>query len=118
MTDCVFDPAATTDKYIPQFIRCTAAGSPVYDPTQYQLTALAVTSQGLTAQLNLQAGASYGKTYHLGSVTGILEVGGKVRNGHKFQNASEDDYVPSGTFLVIAMSQFPRSSNEKLLQRQ
>jgi len=107
LTNCVFDPAATTDKFRPQFSpNCTAAGSPVYDPTQYELTALAVTSQGLTAQLNLQAGASYGKTYHIGSTTGILEVGGKVRNGHKFQNATEDDYVPSDTAPAIAMSQF------------
>ena len=50
------------------------------------------TSTGMSAQLNLTASGNYSRNYHLGSHFGILEIGGKVRNAHKFQNATETVY--------------------------
>jgi TonB-dependent receptor len=103
LTSCVYDPAATTNRYEPQFSpSCTAPGSPVYNPNNYALTQLQTTT-GLTAQLNLQGAASLDKRYQLGGHLGIFEFGGKVRNGHKFQNAFQPTYDVNTTLL---MSQF------------
>ena len=46
----------------------------------------------MTAQLNLTASAGYSVNYHIGSHYAIFEVGGKLRNGHKYQNATESVY--------------------------
>jgi len=103
LTSCVYDPAATTNPYEPQFSpSCTAPGSPIYDPNNYKMSELD-TTYGLTAQLNLQGAASLDKRYQLGGHLGIFEFGGKVRNGHKFQDAYQGVYDPTTTLL---MSQF------------
>jgi len=103
LTSCVYDPAATTDPYRPQFsASCTAPGSPIFDPNNYKMSEFD-SSNGLTAQLNLQAAASLDKRYQLGGHLGIFEFGGKVRNGHKFQDAYQGVYDPTTTLL---MSQF------------
>jgi TonB-dependent receptor len=103
-SDCVNDPAATISKYRPQFNpACTASGSAVYDPTQYQLSELDLTS-GQTTQINLQAAASYARNYHAASHFGTFEFGFKVRNAHKGQYAFSPTYdnLPDG----LLMSQF------------
>jgi len=103
LTSCVYDPAATTDPYEPQFSpSCTAPGSPVFDPDNYKMKEIETTN-GLTAQLNLQGAASMAKRYQLGGHLGTFEFGGKVRNAHKFQNAYQPIYDPTTTLL---MSQF------------
>jgi len=58
LTSCVYDPAATTNPYEPQFSpSCTAPGSPIYDPNNYKMSEFD-TTYGLTAQLNLQGAVS------------------------------------------------------------
>jgi TonB-dependent receptor len=50
------------------------------------------TSRGLSAQLNLGAAASYSQNYHLGNHFGIFQFGFKIRNAHKYQDATENVY--------------------------
>jgi TonB-dependent receptor len=89
---CNFDQAATVHPYLPQFNpACTAPGSPIYNPSLYQLSEFDTTS-GITAQVNLQGEVSYGRNYHLGSHFSTFEFGGKVRNAHKGQDAFSGVY--------------------------
>ncbi|MGA3026169.1 MAG: TonB-dependent receptor, partial [Bryobacteraceae bacterium] len=100
LTSCVYDPADTTDPYLPQFSpSCTAPGSPIYDPDNYKMSELD-TSYGLTAQLNLQAAASIGRSYRLDGHFGTFLFGGKVRNEHKYQDAYQGVYDPTTTLLM------------------
>lgn len=100
---CAYDAAATTDLYRPQFDpACTAANSPSYDPSEWALKSLAFTN-GVTSQLNLLASADWAKNYKIGGHFAIFQIGGKVRNAHKGQDAYENDYDPNGT---LPMSQF------------
>jgi len=101
--NCIYDPSATKDPYRPQFnAACTAAGSGVFDPTQYSMTEYD-TSTGPTDQVSLQGSASFGKNYKWGSHSGTLEFGAKIRNSHDYQNAVSPVWDPNGTYL---MSQF------------
>jgi hypothetical protein len=97
---CTYDSAATIRKYRPQFNpACTAPGSPVFDPTQYTLSELDLT-QRQTAQINLQANASYARNYHAGAHFGMFEFGFKVRNAHKGQFAFSPAFTPNDNFPV------------------
>jgi TonB-dependent receptor len=82
------------------------------DMRNYVLTRFQLPASGLTAQLNLQASASYAKQYHVGSHYGTFEFGGKIRNAHKFDdtqtlianfpkpgNAQNLPTIPAGQFL-------------------
>jgi TonB-dependent receptor len=102
--NCYYAPGSNPSQYRPEWnAPCTAAGSPVFDPTQYQLTELDLTS-GQTTQLNLQGSASYAINYHAHGHLSTLEFGAKVRNQHKGQFAYSPTYdnEPDG----ILMSQF------------
>jgi TonB-dependent receptor len=55
----------------------------------------------------LQFTGAVARNYHWGSHLSTLEVGGKFRNEHKFDNSFTPSYtVPSGTVL-LPLSQFP-----------
>ena len=89
---CGYSPATQTDTLVPHFgSGCDGANSPLQVASNWGFKDI-TTSTGLSAQLNLTASASYSRNYHLGSHFGIFEVGGKIRNGHKFQNATETVY--------------------------
>ena len=90
---CGFLPSSVvTNPNYPQFgSGCDAAGSPLLDASNYGLNEV-VTSTGLSAQVNLSGAASYLLNYHLGGHYAVLEFGGKIRNGHKFQDATESQY--------------------------
>ena len=90
---CGFLPASVqTNPNFPQFgSGCDALGSPLQDPGNFGLNEV-VTSTGLSAQVNLSASADYLINYHLGSHFAILQFGGKIRNNHKFQDATETQY--------------------------
>lgn len=91
-TTCSFDPVATTNIHLPQFnAACDAAGSPIFDPTQWTLLDVSTTS-GITSQVNLQGAFSYARNYHAGSHASTFEFGVKVRNGHKGQDAYSPTY--------------------------
>jgi TonB-dependent receptor len=98
---CQFDPAATTSIYRPQWT--PACFSEAYDPTTMALNNVQI-SHGQTAQLNVQFAGAMAKRYHLGSHLANIEIGGKFRNAHKFDNSYNISYAPNNTVLL---SQFP-----------
>ena len=104
-SNCYDDPAATTDQYRPQFAAsCFASGAGNnIDINNYNLKNWSPASVGQSAQLNLQASSSYARIYHLGSHWGSLEIGGKIRNGHKFDDSYSTSYaVNKGVTIPIA----------------
>jgi hypothetical protein len=70
---------------------CDGANSPLQNASNWGFKDI-TTSTGQTAQLNLTAASSYSQNYHFGKHYGIFEFGGKIRNGHKYQNATETVY--------------------------
>jgi TonB-dependent receptor len=89
---CGYDPAAQTNPSIPTFgSNCEGANSPLLNAGNWGFADI-TTSSGLTAHLNLTAAASYTRTYSLGGHRATFEVGGKVRNAHKFSEGTEAVY--------------------------
>jgi len=91
---CPFSPADQTSIYRPVFgvaAGCNSVTSPMYNPSNWGLLDI-TTSRGQSAQLNLSGSASYARNYNLGGHPAVFEFGGKIRNGHKYQNATETVY--------------------------
>jgi TonB-dependent receptor len=109
-TNCVDDPAATGDPNKPMFSAgCFATGSTnAEDITNYKLSKWNPASVGKSAQLNLQGSASYDITYHAGERLGSLEFGGKIRNGHKYNDSFTTTFTPIKS-ATIPVSQFAGS---------
>ena len=106
VSNCHYDPANTTNVYLPQWT--PACFTEAYNPANFTLSDVNI-NKGLTAQLNLQATGAMAKRYHIGSHLAWLEVGGKFRNAHKFDNTFRVDYAPN---VSVPMAQFPsRFSN-------
>jgi TonB-dependent receptor len=98
---CQFSPTLTTKLYIPQWTSSCFAEA--YAPTNYDLQSIN-TSVGKSPQLNLQFAGAIGKRYHIGSHLSTIEIGGKFRNAHKFDNSYAPVYntntsVPLTGFL-------------------
>jgi len=102
-SNCQFDPAATKSIYRPQFT--PACFSEAYDPTTMQLGDIQI-DHGQSAQVNFQATGAMGKRYHLFGKLSTIEVGGRFRNAHKYDDTYNVDYTPNGTVLL---SQFPNA---------
>src|SRR5882672_6988054 len=106
VSNCHYDPANTTNVYLPQWT--PACFTEAYNLANFILSDVNI-NKGLTAQLNLQATGAMAKRYHIGSHLAWLEVGGKFRNAHKFDNTFRVDYAPNAS---VPMTQFPsRFSN-------
>jgi TonB-dependent receptor len=88
-SNCQYDPAATKDKYTPQFN--AACYAEAYNPSNFQLNNIAQV-HGLAAQLNLSALASYARNFRVGSHLNTFEFGFKIRNAHKFDNSYLDTF--------------------------
>jgi len=81
-----------TNPYLPQWsAACTAPGTPYYDPANWSLSDINLTS-GNTSQVNIAGAISYAQNYHLGKHNSTFEFGFKVRNDHKGQNAYSPTY--------------------------
>ena len=103
---CQYDPATTTNLYLPQWT--PSCYTEAYNLGNYTLDSIQ-TDFGHTAQLNLQAEASMGKRYNLGSHPATFELGGKFRNAHKFDDTYSTLLSPN---TAIPLSQFPsRTTN-------
>ncbi len=101
--DCQYAPGPS--EYRPQYT-CDVAGNPIFDPTQYSLQTIDLTS-GQATQLNLQAGASMGINYHLGTHFSTFEFGGQFRNEHKGQDAYSPEYDSNnGTVMTPYLGTF------------
>jgi TonB-dependent receptor len=89
---CGYSPAAQTNVYTPTFgSNCDGPNSPLQNAANWGFLDI-TTSSGKTAQLNLSASASYTKNFTIGKHRSTLEFGGKIRNGHKYQNGNEIVY--------------------------
>jgi TonB-dependent receptor len=89
---CGYNPATQTNPNIPHFgNNCDGPNSPLLVASNWGFKDI-TTSTGSSAQLNLTASASYSVNYRIGSHFGIFQFGGKIRNGHKYQNATENVY--------------------------
>src|SRR5579872_2829169 len=126
--NCTDDPAATTNQYYPQFSSsCFTPGSTnALDRANYALTDWSPPTFGRSAQLNLQASASYARNYHAGSHYGTFEFGAKIRNAHKYDNTFDEIFCTNladssanpgcdGTpadLLAFPGSQFPDGFND------
>ena len=88
--DCAYSPSTTVSIYRPQFT-CVNPNDAATDPTQIQMDDVNLTT-GQASQLNLQASASAGFNYHLGSHASVFEFGGQFRNEHKGQDAYSPTY--------------------------
>jgi len=89
---CGYTPAGQTNPLVPHFGNgCDGPGSPLLVASNWGFKDI-TTSTGLSAQVNLSAAGALARNYRLGGHFGILEIGGKIRNGHKFQNATETVY--------------------------
>lgn len=99
---CTFVPGPSI--YRPQF-PC-APSDPIYDPTQYALQDVNLTT-GQSSQLNLQGSVQMGVNYHLGTHASTFEFGAQIRNAHKGQYAFSPTYDNfAGTATPPLMSQF------------
>ncbi len=104
--DCTYEPGPSV--YRPQY-SCDVAGNPIFDPTQYGLQTIDLTF-GQATQLNLQAGASMGINYHLGTHFSTFEFGGQIRNEHKGQDAYSPEYDSiNGTDMTPYLGTFTNS---------
>jgi TonB-dependent receptor len=98
---CQYDPAATTNAYLPQWTAaCYTEG---YNPSNLVLNNIN-RDLGTATQLNLQAGGSVAKSYHIGTRSAQIEVGGKFRNVNKLNDGYVLTLEPNG---LIPMSTFP-----------
>ncbi len=97
---CQYDPAGTTNVYQPKFT--AACFAEAYDPANMTLSRV-TNDHGHTQQVNVTLAASAAKDYHLGSRKATIEVGGKFRRAHKFDDSYSDRLDP---LVAIPMSQF------------
>lgn len=89
---CGYDPSTQTNQYVPHFGKnCDGPNSPLENASEWGFKDI-TTSRGQNAQLNLTGAAAYSVNYHIGSHYAVFEVGGKIRNGHEYQNATENVY--------------------------
>ena len=102
-SSCEFNPAATTDQYLPQWN--SACFTEIQNPANFALSGI-TRDLGTAAQLNLQVGGSGAKQYHLGDRSAVFEYGGEFRNEHKYADTYVLALTPGGT---VGMSQFPNS---------
>ncbi|HEV2198145.1 MAG TPA: TonB-dependent receptor [Candidatus Acidoferrum sp.] len=95
---------STTNIYVPQW--SASCFTEAYNPANFVLNDVSV-GKGLTAQLNLQATGAFAKRYHLGSRLSTIEIGGKFRNAHKFDDSYVLDWAPNAA--NISMQTFPNT---------
>jgi TonB-dependent receptor len=99
-SSCQYSPSLTTKLYIPQWT--PICFTEAYPPTNYDMANIN-TSVGHSPQLNLQFTGAYGKRYHLGPYLSTIEIGGKFRNNHKFDDSYTPTYTPNGS---VPLTQF------------
>ena len=92
-----------SDVYRPQFI--VQNGVNIYDTTQYQLQQFDI-DHSYSPQVNLQGGADYTKQYNWNGHSGAFQIGGKIRNAHKF-SYEEDTTYNANNPAAFPLSMFP-----------
>lgn len=98
---CQFSSSGTPNILRPQW--APACFSEAFNQSNYTLDSVQI-DHGRTAQLNLHAAGAMGKRYHLGSHLSTVEIGGRFRNAHKFDDTYSIELDPN---TDIPFSQFP-----------
>jgi TonB-dependent receptor len=98
---CQYDPAATTDVYRPQFT--PVCYTEAYNPANMTVSRI-TNDHGHSQQVNVTGDVSAGKDYHLGTRQSAIEIGGKYRRAHKYDDTYSDRLDP---LVSIPMSLFP-----------
>ncbi|HLM99101.1 MAG TPA: TonB-dependent receptor [Bryobacteraceae bacterium] len=98
-----------SNPYVPVFN--VQNGVNIYDATQYYLQGLDI-GRSYSPQVNINGAVSLAKQYHLGGHYGTFEVGGKLRNAHKFQEFKDPVYTAINP-TQFALSSFPVSLQNK-----
>lgn len=100
-SSCTFLNASGRNLFIPQW--SPSCFTEIDNPNNFQLTSVDVLGHGLSAQLNLQIAGAAAKRYHIGSRLATIEIGGKYRNAHKFDNSFSALMAPNaGVSLSLA----------------
>src|SRR5882672_8868644 len=94
---CEFDPAATKSIYRPQWTQ--NCYTEAFDPTTMVLSSIQA-SHGLTAQVNLQVTGAMGQRYSIGGHTATIEIGGRFRNAHKFDDSVNTEIDPNAPLTL------------------
>jgi TonB-dependent receptor len=112
---CQYDPNATANEFLPRWNgECFAE---INNPSNYVVKDIRQ-NLGVSAQLNIEASGSGAKRFHIGSKLATLEIGGRFRNAHKFNDGYTLTLTPDTTALqnstqfasgFIPMSTFPNS---------
>jgi TonB-dependent receptor len=100
-SSCQFDPSLTTNSFEPQW--SPACFSEAYNPANLSLNNIQ-SQLGQSAQVNLQVGGSMAKRYHIGSHLSTIEIGGKFRNAHKYDDTYTDSLTPN---VPVPFTTFP-----------
>jgi TonB-dependent receptor len=100
-SSCQFVPSLTTNNFEPQW--SPACFTEAYDPANLSLSNIR-SQLGQSAQVNLQAAGSIAKRYHIGSHLSTIEIGGKFRNAHKYDDTYIDRLTPN---VPVPLTTFP-----------
>ena len=100
---CQYDSASTANEFLPRWN--SECFNEINQPSNYVLTRIR-RDLGLSAQLNIEASGSGAKRYHMGSKLATVEIGGRFRNAHKFNDGYVWEADPSAN---IPMSTFPNA---------
>jgi TonB-dependent receptor len=92
---CANDQSQAASVYRPGWSTgCFGSGADnAFDKNNYGLVEWDPPTSGESPQLNLQASGTYSRLYQFGHRFGTFEIGGKIRNAHKFDNTYDEAYV-------------------------
>lgn len=100
---CQYDPANTSNEFLPRW--SGSCFTQISNPSNFQLSGIR-RDLGPSAQLNIEASGSGAKRYHIGSKLATIEVGGRFRNAHKFDDGYVLTITPNSN-VTIPMTDFP-----------
>ena len=95
---------SASDLYTPKW--SPSCFTEIASPGNFQLTNFDLFGHGLSAQLNLQITGAGAKRYHIGSHLATIEVGGKFRNAHKFDDSFTTNMAPNAGTAPLLLSMF------------
>jgi len=101
---CDFLNATGANLYTPAW--SPSCFTEISNPSNFQLTNFDLFAHGLSAQLNLQLTGAAAKRYHVGSHLATIEVGGRFRNAHKFDNSYSTNMAPNAATAPLLLSMF------------
>jgi TonB-dependent receptor len=89
------------DNSNPLIPKLTAQGVNIYDPSQYAYTGEEINNY-YNPEVDLGFGGSVATSYTVANHAGIIEVGGRFRNVHKFANQDDLYTVPAGAAPLLS----------------